>query len=172
MGSSTRHSLVSELARHDRLLEVGIGNRPTVARALAERGCDVVGVDIDVGKRTRAAARDAEDSPNEVRDAEAPANAKVGSFQVIEWDIVSAAKSAGDAADFEQRLATDIDAVYARRLPAELQRSTVDLAARLDATCLFTTLGFEEPVVSVSRRSLPGATLYVAGDGTGPPSRR
>jgi len=49
-------------------------------------------------------------------------------------------------------------------LPAELQRSTVDLAERLNADCLFTTLGFEEPVVPVTRRTLSETTLYVARD--------
>jgi hypothetical protein len=61
-----------------------------------------------------------------------------------------------------------VDGVYARRLPAELQRPTAAFASRLDAACVFTTLGFEEPVVPVTRRSLGEAVLYVArGDGPG-----
>jgi hypothetical protein len=55
--------------------------------------------------------------------------------------------------------------VYACHLPAELQRPTVALARRLDAACAFTTLGFEEPVVPVTRRALGAAVLYVARDG-------
>jgi len=54
-----------------------------------------------------------------------------------------------------------VDAVYARRLPAELQGPTVALARRLDAACVFTTLGFEEPIVSVERRTLARETVYV-----------
>jgi hypothetical protein len=47
----------------------------------------------------------------------------------------------------------------------------VALADRLDAACLFTTLGFEEPTVPVRRRSLPGTTVYVARDApSGPDS--
>jgi len=160
---STRSPLVSELARRDRLLEVGIGTRPGVARALAERGRDVVGVDIDAGERTRAAAQGAP-SQDATRNA---AGANGGSFRVIEWDVVSAVESGRAAEALERRLGHGVDAVYARRLPAELQRPTVDLAAQLDAACLFTTLGFEEPVVPVGWRSLPGVTLYVVDDGAG-----
>ena len=66
----------------------------------------------------------------------------------------------GPIADLDGRVA--IDAVYACHLPAELQRPTVALADRLEAVCVFTTLGFEEPVVPVRRRSVEGASLYVA----------
>lgn len=38
--------LVARLAAHDRLVEVGIGNRPDVARALAQRGRAVTATDI------------------------------------------------------------------------------------------------------------------------------
>ncbi len=55
--------------------------------------------------------------------------------------------------------------MYACNLPAELQRPTVALADRLDAVCVFTTLGFEEPVVPVRRRSVEGAAWYVARGG-------
>jgi Uncharacterized protein conserved in archaea len=46
--SPSRHALVSELAGHSRLLEVGIGDRLGAARALADRGCDVVAIDVAV----------------------------------------------------------------------------------------------------------------------------
>ena len=163
MGSSSRHPLVSELARYGRLLEVGIGNRPAVARAVAERGGDVVGIDVDVGEHTRRAERDA-------TTAAAPNG---GSLRVIEGDIAALAESERTELTSGEAPERGIDAVYARRLPAELQRPTVDLAERLDADCLFTTLGFEEPVVPVTRRTLSGATLYVARDRDGgPPTDR
>ncbi|WP_350355284.1 UPF0146 family protein [Haloglomus salinum] len=38
--------LAARLATHDRLVEVGIGNRPDVARDLAQRGCAVTATDI------------------------------------------------------------------------------------------------------------------------------
>lgn len=164
MVSTTRRILVPELARYDRLLEVGVGDRPGVASALAARGCDVTVVDIDVGERTREAAREAGGRGTTARETAASPAADSGSLRAVEGDVFDA----GLAERFEDRF----DAVYGLNLPAELQRPTVELAARLDAACLFTTLGFEEPVVPVDRRSLDGATLYVArarGDaGVGP----
>ena len=159
MVSPSRLALVEELARHDRLLEVGVGGRPGVARSLAERGRDVVAVDVAVGEHTWAAADETEDPT------------VAGSLRVVEADVLALA-----AADDETEAETDpidgeFDAVYACNLPAELQRPTLALAERLDAACLFTTLGFEEPTVSVRRRSLSEATVYVArSDSTGPES--
>jgi uncharacterized UPF0146 family protein len=39
-------SLVDRLGRHDTLVEVGVGNRPAVAVALAKRGCRLTVTDI------------------------------------------------------------------------------------------------------------------------------
>ncbi|GAB7009955.1 hypothetical protein JCM31271_18980 [Halorubrum trueperi] len=146
------------LARHDRLLEVGIGDRPEVALALAERGRDVVALDVDdVDVRTRPGGS-AGDSAGEQAG---------GSLRVVRGDVVTLAEAATDDA-ISDLLGADagesVDAVYACNLPAELQRPTVPIAERLDAACLFTTLGFEEPVVPVRRQSLSGNTLYVARD--------
>ncbi|WP_435074805.1 UPF0146 family protein [Halorubrum sp. HHNYT27] len=152
MVSRSRQALVEELAQYDRLLEIGIGNRPTVARSLADRGREVVAVDVAVGERTRAAA----DETDEAMIA--------GSLRAVEGDVLVLAEAANDERGGGTGLG-EFDAVYACNLPAELQRPTVALADRLDAACLFTTLGFEEPTVSVSRRSLPGTTVYVARDG-------
>lgn len=151
MVSSTRRALVDELAEHDRLVEVGVGDRPEVARALADRGCRVVAVDIDPGSRTRAAANERRDGP------------VAGSLRVRRGDVLALAEGtseseSGPIADGRNA----VDAVYACNLPAELQRPTVALADRLDAVCAFTSLGFEEPVVPVRRRSLGRTTLYVA----------
>lgn len=149
MVSPSRRPIVSALASHHRLLEVGIGDRPEVALALAERGRDVVAFDVDVGPRSRAAAGETTD----------------GSLRVARADVLTLAKASGDGAATDPLGADEgesVDAVYACNLPAELQRPTVALAERLDAACLFTTLGFEEPVVPVRRRSLSGGTLYVA----------
>ncbi|PAU85210.1 hypothetical protein CK500_00660 [Halorubrum salipaludis] len=166
MVSSTRRALVEEIAGHDRLVEVGVGDRPGVARALAERGCRVVAVDVEPGDRTRAAAQETESE--EV----------AGSLRVRRGDILALAdgKSERDGdpladPDDDADGRTAVGAVYACHLPAELQSPTVALADRLDAACAFTTLGFEEPVVPVRRRSVDGAVLYVARDGErgGPP---
>ena len=152
MVSPPRRALVEELARHDRLLEVGVGDRPGVARSLAERGRDVVAVDVAVGERTLAAARETEGPTI------------TGSLRAVEADVLDLA--GGESGSGPGGIAGEFDAVYACNLPAELQRPTVALAERLDAACLFTTLGFEEPTIPVRRRSLPETTVYVARDGT------
>ncbi|WP_144799719.1 UPF0146 family protein [Halorubrum depositum] len=155
MVSPPRRALVEELARHDRLLEVGVGDRPGVARSLAERGRDVVAIDVAVGERTLAAAGETE------------ASTVTGSLRAVEADVLGLAEAAGGGVDPDLRETVgDPDAVYACNLPAELQRPTVALAERLDAACLFTTLGFEEPTVPVRRRSLAGTTVYVARGGS------
>lgn len=152
MVSPPRRALADELARHDRLLEVGVGDRPDVARSLAERGRAVVAVDIAVGERTLAAARETERPTVE------------GSLRAVEADVLALAE--GEGGSGRGGVAGGFDAVYACNLPAELQRPTVALAERLDAACPFTTLGFEEPTVPVRRLSLPETTVYVARDGT------
>ncbi|MDZ5812122.1 UPF0146 family protein [Halorubrum sp. AD140] len=154
MVSPSRLALVDALARYDRLLEVGIGDRPGVARALADRGRDVVALDVDVDERTRAAARETETAT------------VAGSLRAVEGDVLALAEGTDRAGRSElDEAGRAFDAVYACNLPAELQRPTVAVAERLDAACLFTTLGFEEPTVPVSRRSRSGTTVYVARDG-------
>ncbi|MBP1922965.1 uncharacterized UPF0146 family protein [Halorubrum alkaliphilum] len=157
----SRRVLVDELDRYDRLLEVGIGDRRGVARALADRGCDVVAVDVAVDGGIEYGPTDAD-----------------GSLLVRRGDVVAIASLDGpltaldgpqsaDPSDPVDRGPAptgvdDFDAVYALNLPAELQRPAVSLADALDADCLFTTLGFEEPIVPAERRSVRGTTVHVA----------
>ena len=160
----SERALVAALDGYERLIEVGVGRRPDVARALADRGREVVAFDVDVSEAAREAAAETRAS-------------STGSLRVVAADVTALASADDDRAtrDVLDLDATDeagpedsgaadrVDAVYARNLPAELQRSTVALAERLDAACLFTTLGFEEPVVDVRRRSTkPGTVVYVA----------
>ena len=159
MIASSRRALVDALATHDRLVEIGIGDRPSVARALARRGCHVVAVDISPGEDALAAAREARDT------------AVPGSLRVRRGDVLALADDGPDPVidDTADGPLADgdgvaVDAVYACHLPAELQRPTVAFARRLGAACAFTTLGFEEPVVPVTRRALGDAVLYVARD--------
>lgn len=165
MGSppQSERALVDALDRYERLIEVGVGRRPGVALALADRGREVVAVDVEVNDAARDAA-------SETR------GAGEGSLRVVAADATELtaaddralgralgldADECDDGADASA--AAGVDAVYARNLPAELQSSTVALAERLDAACLFTTLGFEEPVVEVRRRSAAsGTVVYVA----------
>lgn len=43
----TRDAIVERLATHDRLVEVGVGNRPDVAAALAARGARITATDVE-----------------------------------------------------------------------------------------------------------------------------
>jgi len=157
--SPSGRALSAELAGHARLVEIGVGRRPGVARALARQGCDVAAVDVDIATSVRdAAAHDS--APGTVR----PIAADVTELAAAAADgaVPDALRADGDAREW--------DAVYARNLPAEIQRPTVELADRLDAACRFTTLGFEEPIVPVRRLSTAeGVTVYAAG--SGPESR-
>ena len=161
MGSPppSQRALVGALDPYERLIEVGVGRRPEVARALAERGRSVVAVDVDVSEAARDAA-----APGAATSTEASGG---GSLRVAAADVTALASGDDDQA-IRDALGPDavddgFDAVYARNLPAELQRPTVALADRLGAACLFTTLGFEEPVVDVRRRSREaGTVVYVA----------
>lgn len=56
----------------------------------------------------------------------------------------------------------DADAIYALNLPPELHRPALDVARRVDAAFLFTTLGGDQPAVPVARETIPGETLFVA----------
>ena len=46
MSDARYAALVERLAGYDTLVEVGIGNRPAVAAALADRGCTVTATDV------------------------------------------------------------------------------------------------------------------------------
>ncbi|TKX53962.1 hypothetical protein EXE42_10665 [Halorubrum sp. SP3] len=151
----SERALVDALDGYERSIEVGIGRRPGVARALVDRGREVVAFDVEVSEAARDAATETRASAG-------------GSLRVAAADVTTLAAADGDRS-VRETLGLDapegggFDAVYARNLPAELQRPTVALAELLDAACLFTTLGFEEPVVDVSRRSTEsGTVMYVA----------
>jgi len=46
VGTDTTTSLVARLARFDRVVEVGVGRRPEIAAALADRGVSVTATDV------------------------------------------------------------------------------------------------------------------------------
>ncbi|MES3160900.1 MAG: UPF0146 family protein [Halorubrum sp.] len=186
MLSPPRQAVADELDRYDRLLEVGIGGRPGVARTLAHRGRHVVAVDLDVAVDVDTDAdvdTAAVDHTSSCLDAHrAPDGVSErtrfdGSLRIHRADVVAIAEATDPVAAFREAIGDvssvewrNVEAVYALNLPAELQRPTVTLAAALDADCLFTTLGFETPVVATRRRSLAGETVFVphgpAGDGS------
>ncbi|QAU12913.1 hypothetical protein EKH57_09355 [Halorubrum sp. BOL3-1] len=161
--SPSERALTAALDGYERVIEVGIGRRPGVALALADRGREVVAVDVEMSDTARDAASETEGAGGGslrtvTADVTALATADGGRAVGRALGFGAEASDIGDASD-----ATGVDAVYARNLPAELQSPTVALAERLDAACLFTTLGFEEPVVDVRRRSAEsGPVVYVA----------
>jgi uncharacterized protein len=67
-----------------------------------------------------------------------------------------------DVVDPDPAIYTGADAIYARNLPPELHRPALDLAHRVGAGLLFTTLGGDQPAVPVERRTVQSGTLYVA----------
>jgi uncharacterized UPF0146 family protein len=56
----------------------------------------------------------------------------------------------------------DAEAIYALNCPPELHRPVWKLARSVDADLLFTTLGGDGPEIPVTRRTLPGETLFIA----------
>ncbi len=67
-----------------------------------------------------------------------------------------------DVTDPRRAVYAGADVLYARNLPPELQRPTVELARVVEAACLFTTLGGDPAVVPARREQLPAETLYRA----------
>jgi Uncharacterized protein conserved in archaea len=68
-------------------------------------------------------------------------------------DLVAAAGRAEPGAVYASPI------IYARRLPAELQRPLRQVAARVGARWLFTTCGFEQPVIRTRRQRLGDGTV-------------
>ncbi|MDL5361783.1 UPF0146 family protein [Halalkalicoccus sp. NIPERK01] len=67
-----------------------------------------------------------------------------------------------DVTDPDPSVYANAGAIYALNCPPELHRPIRDLARRVDADFLFTTLGGDGPAIPVSRRTLPAETLFVA----------
>ncbi len=136
--SAVVRSLADALARFDRLVEVGVGDRTGLARRLAAAGHEVVVVDVDPP-----------DPPPRVR--------------VVRDDVVDSARAvAASDADSPPGPYAGADAVYARRLPPELQHPARDVALAADAPLYFTTLGGDPAVVDARVETVTEGTLYRA----------
>ena len=133
--ASNTDALAGYLARYDRLVEVGVGRRPGVAAALAQRGKTVTATDVH--------ERSVPDGVRFVRDD-----------VVARADRVAAGDPPGET--------YDADAVYARNLPPELHRPVRDVARAAGADCLFTTLGGDQPAIPVRRETVGVETVFVA----------
>jgi len=134
-------SLSDVLTRYDRLVEVGVGDRTDLAAALADAGHEVVVVDITPPT-----------PPPGVRAVRDDVVARAGS--------VEQARREGRPPDSGPYAGAD--AVYARRLPPELQRPALTVARVVDAPLLFTTLGGDPVLVEASVETVTEGTLYRA----------
>ena len=67
-----------------------------------------------------------------------------------------------DILDPELSVYADADAIYARHLPPELHRPTLEVANAAETAFLFTTLGGDQPSVPVERKTIQTGTVYVA----------
>ncbi|GGL69055.1 hypothetical protein GCM10009039_28800 [Halocalculus aciditolerans] len=88
--------------------------------------------------------------------------------RVVATDVVEREVPAGvefvvdDVTDPDLSVYRGADAVYARRVPPELQRSVLAVAREVDAACLFTTLGGDPVVVDARPVTVAEGTVYVA----------
>jgi len=128
-------AIADRLAEYDVLVEVGVGDRPGVASALAERGRTVTATDV-----------------------REPAGVADGSFP----DTVAFVRD--DVTNPDRGIYVDADVVYALNCPPELQRPLVDVARAVGADAAFTTLGGDPAIVPATAEPLPGVreVLYVA----------
>jgi len=125
--------------------------RTETVTALAERlGAYDRVVEIGIGHRTAVArelaARGVTVTATDIVDRETPPGVQFSCD-----DVTAPTLSVYEGAD----------ALFAQNLPPELHRPVAELATRVDADCLFTTLGGDPPLVAVSREMLPGETLCV-----------
>ena len=114
-------------------------------------------VEVGIGRRTDVAGALAARGISVVATDVHPRAVPEG-VEFVEDDVV-------DPHDTHYR---DADAVYALNLPPELHRPALEVARRVDADFLFTTLGSDQPAVPVERVTIPGDTLYVARTRVGP----
>jgi uncharacterized protein len=107
-------------------------------------------VEVGIGRRTELAAA-LVDAGNAVTATDVHRREVPDGVRFVRDDIVEPALEHYEGAD----------AIYARNLPPELHRPTLDVARRVRADLLFTTLGGDQPAVPVERRTVRGGTLYV-----------
>ncbi|MFB6254540.1 MAG: UPF0146 family protein [Halobacteriaceae archaeon] len=65
-----------------------------------------------------------------------------------------------DICDPNYEIYAPADAMYSLNLPRELHQAFVDVANTVDASCYFTTLGNDQPAISVARKQIPYDILY------------
>ena len=109
-------------------------------------------VEVGIGNRTAVAreltARGVDVTATDIVDRETPPE-----VEFVRDDVTAPTLSVYEA-----------EVIFAQNLPPELHRPTAQLARRVGADCLFTTLGGDPPLVEVSREQVPGETLFVVAD--------
>jgi hypothetical protein len=129
------------LAPFDRLVEVGVGRRVDLAAALVAAGHEVTVVDVSPP-----------DPPPGVRAVRDDVLARAAA--------VERARREGVPPDFGPYAGAD--ALYARRLPPELQRPALTVARAAGGPLLFTTLGGDPVVVPATPETVTEGTLHRA----------
>lgn len=108
-------------------------------------------VEVGVGARTDVAA------------ALAERGVSVTATDVVPRSVPSGVEFVrDDVTDPDRGVYEGAGAMYAQRLPPELQRPLVDLARHVDAAAFFTTLGGDPAVVPADPRTVESGTLFVA----------
>jgi uncharacterized UPF0146 family protein len=119
-------------------------------------------VEVGVGRRPDVAAALAAAgrsvTATDVRDFDVP-----DGVRFVRDDVVERSRQSDPGSLYH------VDAIYALNFPPELHRPAREVARRVGADFLFTTLGYDEPAIPVRRETLPGETLYVAIDRGEPP---
>ncbi|QFU82458.1 UPF0146 family protein [Natronorubrum aibiense] len=108
-------------------------------------------IEVGIGRRTdiaaALAARDVSVTATDVHDRDVPDGARFVRDDIVDPDL---------------SVYTDADAIYALNLPPELHQPALEVARAADADFLFTTLGGDQPMVPVERRTIESGTVYVA----------
>ncbi|WP_227352703.1 UPF0146 family protein [Haladaptatus salinisoli] len=108
-------------------------------------------VEVGIGNRT------------DVAEALSDAGVAVTATDVAPRDVPGGVRFAlDDVTDPDAAVYEAADVLYALNIPPELHRPALAVASACDADFVFTTLGGDQPAISVRRETIPGETLFWA----------
>lgn len=114
-------------------------------------------LEVGIGRRTDLAA------------ALSEAGVTVTAVDVTERDVPDGvAFVRDDVTDPDHSVYADADAIYALRLPPDIQEPVAAIADQEDVPLFFTTLGTDPPVVPTDVRTIEEGSLYVYEPGRAP----
>lgn len=114
-------------------------------------------LEVGIGQRTAVAA------------ALSEAGVTVTALDVTERDVPDGvAFVQDDVTDPEWSAYADADAIYALRLPPDIQEPVAEIADRGHVPLFFTTLGTDPPVIPTEVRTIQEGSLYVYEPGRAP----